>query len=287
MFRVPAARRADQPHGLQQRGLDAFVANVSRSTYRSRGGILGLNIGKNADTPIERAVDDYLTCLDGVYPHADYVTVNISLAEHEAAARVAGRSTQLGGLLAQLKRRQTELADRHGRYVPLAVKIAPDLDLAQIDLIADALVAHRIDGVIATNTTLSREAVAGLPHANEEGGLSGAPLAAASTRVVEALHRRVAGQLPIIGVGGIVGGDDARAKRAAGARLVQLYTRAHLSRAGAGRRMRPRAARLSRVRDCAIRSAAACRRSGSARDRPDGSRDRSRNRRPGHRRGPS
>ncbi len=209
--------------GFNNAGLEAFIANVARSRYRSRGGVLGLNIGKNATTPIERAVDDYVTCLDGVYPHADYVAVNISSPNTKQLRELQG-GAQLGGLLGRLKRRQSELADRHGRYVPLAVKIAPDLDLAQIELVADALVAHRIDGVIATNTTVSREAVAGLPNANEDGGLSGGPLAASSTRVVEALRRRLDGRLPIIGVGGILSGDDARAKRAAGARLVQLYT---------------------------------------------------------------
>ncbi len=223
MFRIPSARALVNRMGFNNAGLDAFVANVARSTFRRRGGVLGLNIGKNAATPIERAVDDYLTCLDGVYPHADYVTVNISSPNTKQLRELQG-GDQLGGLLGRLKRRQSELAERHGRYVPLAVKIAPDLDLAQIDVIADALIAHRIDGVVATNTTLSREAVKGLPNATEDGGLSGAPLAAASTRVVEALRRRLGDDLPIIGVGGILSGDDARAKRAAGARLVQLYT---------------------------------------------------------------
>jgi dihydroorotate dehydrogenase len=223
MFRIPSAEALINRMGFNNAGLAAFVANVERSTYRAGGGILGLNIGKNADTPIERATDDYLTCLDGVYPHADYVTINISSPNTRQLRELQG-GEQLGGLLTSLKRRQAELADRHGRYVPLAVKIAPDLDLAQIDVVADALVAHRIDGVIATNTTLARDAVAGRPHADEAGGLSGAPLAAASTRVVEALHRRLDGAMPIIGVGGILRGADARAKRAAGARLVQLYS---------------------------------------------------------------
>jgi dihydroorotate dehydrogenase len=223
MFRLPKAQALVNRMGFNNAGLEAFVANVQRSTFRSQGGILGLNIGKNADTPIERAADDYLIGLDGVYPHADYVTVNISSPNTKQLRELQG-GAQLGGLLAALKRRQALLADRHGRYVPLVVKIAPDLDLAQIDVIADALVAHRIDGVIATNTTLDRAAVQGLPHAEETGGLSGAPLTARSLRVVEALHRRLDGALPVIGVGGILTGDDARAKRAAGARLVQLYT---------------------------------------------------------------
>jgi dihydroorotate dehydrogenase len=222
MFRIPARDALINRMGFNNAGLVAFIDNVKRSTFRTRGGILGLNIGKNADTPIERATDDYLIGLDGVYPHADYVTINISSPNTKQLRELQGE--QLGGLLAALKRRQAELADRHGRYVPLAVKIAPDLDLAQIDVIADALVAHRIDGVIATNTTLSRDAVAGLPNATETGGLSGAPLTKASTKVIDALRRRLAGSMPIIGVGGIMRGDDARAKRAAGAQLVQIYS---------------------------------------------------------------
>ena len=224
MFRIEAARALVNRMGFNNHGLDAFVANVQRSTYRTRrGGILGLNIGKNADTPIERATDDYLIGLAGVYPHADYVTINISSPNTKQLRDLQG-ADQLNALLAALKRRQAELADRHGRYVPLAVKIAPDLDLAQIDTVADALIEHRIDGVIATNTTLAREAVAGMSHADETGGLSGAPLAAASDRVIDALQRRLAGRVPIIGVGGILSGADACAKRAAGASLVQLYT---------------------------------------------------------------
>jgi len=223
MFRIPEAEALINRMGFNNAGLDAFVANVRRSRFRARGGILGLNIGKNADTPIERATDDYLLGLSAVYAHADYVTINISSPNTKQLRELQG-GEQLGGLLAALKRRQAELADRDGRYVPLAVKIAPDLDLAQIEVVADALVAHRIDGVIATNTTLSREAVSGMPHADETGGLSGAPLTAVATRVTAALKRRLADRIPIIGVGGIMRGEDAAARRAAGARLVQLYS---------------------------------------------------------------
>ena len=223
MFRLPASRGLINRMGFNNAGLDAFVANVARSTFRARGGVLGLNIGKNADTPIDRATDDYLIGLDGVYPYADYVTINISSPNTKQLRELQG-GEQLGGLLAALKRRQSELADRHGRYVPLVVKVAPDLDLAQIDVVADALLAHRIDGVIATNTTVARDLVAGQPHADEAGGLSGAPLNALSTRTIAALRGRLGDTLPIIGVGGILGGDDARAKRAAGAQLVQLYS---------------------------------------------------------------
>jgi dihydroorotate dehydrogenase len=223
MFRIPGAQALINRMGFNNAGLAAFIENVKGSRFRREGGILGLNIGKNADTPIERATDDYLLCLDGVYPHADYVTINISSPNTKQLRDLQGGEA-LGRLLAAVKRRQAELADRHDRYVPLAVKIAPDLDLAQIDVVADVLIAHRIDGVIATNTTLSREGVAGMADADEAGGLSGAPLTAPSTRVVEALHRRLAGRMPIIGVGGIMRGEDARAKRAAGAQLVQLYS---------------------------------------------------------------
>lgn len=224
MFRIPQARALVNRMGFNNAGLDAFVANVRSSSYRKRHrGILGLNIGKNADTPIDRALDDYLVGLSGVYPHADYVTINISSPNTSQLRELQG-GDQLGTLLAALKKRQAELADSHGRYVPLAVKIAPDLDVAQIEAIADALIAHAIDGVIATNTTLSRDAVAGMPNANETGGLSGAPLAGASNAVIAALYQRLGDRIPVIGVGGVINGEDALAKRAAGATLVQVYT---------------------------------------------------------------
>jgi dihydroorotate dehydrogenase len=224
MFRIPAANALINRMGFNNDGLDVFIENVRRSTFRTRRrGILGLNIGKNADTPIERATDDYLIGLAGVYPHADYVTINISSPNTKNLRALQG-ADQLDGLLAALKHRQSELADQHGRYVPLAVKIAPDLDLAQIDIVAEALLAHRIDGVIATNTTLSRDGVTGMPNADEAGGLSGSPLALASSKVVEALRRRLGEGFPIIGVGGIVSGSDARARRDAGAQLVQVYS---------------------------------------------------------------
>ena len=224
MFRIPQANALVNRMGFNNAGLDAFIANVRASNYRQRHrGVLGLNIGKNADTPIEHARDDYLIGLAGVYPHADYVTINIS-SPNTKQLRELQDADQLGALLAALKKRQAELADQYGRYVPLAVKIAPDLDMAQIAAIADALIAYRIDGVIATNTTLSRDTVAGMQNANEAGGLSGAPLAGASNAVIAALHERLGTAIPIIGVGGVMSGEDARAKRAAGATLVQVYT---------------------------------------------------------------
>ena len=223
MFRLPEARALINRLGFNNGGLEALVANVKRSRFRARGGILGLNIGKNAATPIERAVEDYLTCLDGVYPHADYVTVNIS-SPNTANLRTLQSGEALDSLLAALQARRTDLARHHGREVPLFVKISPDLDEAQVAEIARGLRSHRIHGAIATNTTLDREAVRGLPHAEESGGLSGAPVLARSNRVVTQLRAAMGSGYPIIGVGGVLSGADAVAKIAAGADLVQLYT---------------------------------------------------------------
>ncbi|HEX5464384.1 MAG TPA: dihydroorotate dehydrogenase (quinone), partial [Burkholderiales bacterium] len=185
--------------------------------------VLGINIGKNFDTPIEHAADDYLLCLRRVYPYAGYVTVNIS-SPNTRDLRQLQDATRLDGLLDVLKLAQRELTQRHGRYVPLAVKIAPDLDAAQIAAIAQMLIRHQIDGVIATNTTVMRNGVADLPHGNETGGLSGTPLRDAATVVVRRLAAALDGQIPIVGVGGIASGTDAVEKITAGASLVQLYT---------------------------------------------------------------
>lgn len=223
MFRLPRADALINRMGFNNGGVDAFVTNVQASRWKAEGGVLGLNIGKNADTPIERAVDDYLYCLERVYPHASYVTVNISSPNTKNLRQLQGAS-ELDGLLSALKTAQQRLADQHRRYVPLALKIAPDLDADQVRNIGDALVRHRIDAVIATNTTIARDAVKGLPHADEAGGLSGRPAFAASTHVVRELRAVVGDELPIIGVGGIFDGADARAKIDAGAQLVQLYT---------------------------------------------------------------
>ncbi len=220
LFRLPRQQALINRLGFNNHGVDALLANVRAAKYK---GILGINIGKNADTPIARAADDYLACLDKVYPLASYVTVNISSPNTQNLRQLQGES-ELDGLLGVLKARQGELAERHGRYVPLALKIAPDLDDSQIAAIADALRRHRIDAVIATNTTLGRQGVAGQPHAAEAGGLSGAPLFEPSTAVVAALARALAGELPIVAVGGIVDGAKAKAKLAAGAQLVQLYS---------------------------------------------------------------
>lgn len=223
LFRLPRAQALINRMGFNNDGLDVFLANVQRSGYRARGGILGLNIGKNADTPIDKAADDYMAGLAAVYPHADYVTINISSPNTQNLRSLQG-ADELSSLLRQLDQARDALAAEHGRRVPLAVKIAPDLDESQVDAIADLLPRHRIDGVIATNTTLSRDAVQGLPHAGEAGGLSGAPVREMSLRVVERLRRQAGDALAIIGVGGILEGRHAAEKIAAGADAVQLYT---------------------------------------------------------------
>ena len=223
MFRLPEAQALINRLGFNNDGLAAFIANVKRARFRGQGGILGLNIGKNSVTPIERAVDDYLLCLDGVYAHADYVTVNIS-SPNTQNLRALQSDAALDALLGALQERKTGLAQTHGRSVPIFVKIAPDLDAAQVDAIAATLQRHRIDGVIATNTTIARDGVAGLHHADEAGGLSGAPVFEASNRVIAQLRAALGPAYPIIGVGGVMSAADAQAKVAAGANLVQIYT---------------------------------------------------------------
>ena len=223
LFRIPEAQGIVNRMGFNNDGVDKLLENVHDADFPTRGGILGINIGKNATTPIEKAADDYLECLSKVYPVASYVTVNIS-SPNTKNLRELQKDDALDDLLAQLKARQEVLAQRHGRYVPMALKIAPDLDDAQIVAIADALRRHRMDGVIATNTTLSREGVEGLANADEAGGLSGAPVFRKSTEVLRKLSAALAGELPIIGVGGIMGGEDAAEKIYAGASLVQFYS---------------------------------------------------------------
>lgn len=220
MFRLPAAHAVINRMGFNNQGVDALLANVQRARYR---GVLGINIGKNFDTPIERAADDYLIGLRKVYASASYVTVNIS-SPNTKNLRQLQQSDELGLLLGALKDERARLADRHGRRVPLALKIAPDLDTTQIAAIADLLVEHGIDAVIATNTTLAKDAVAHLPHGAEAGGLSGAPLTAQAQDVTAQLAARLAGAVPVIGVGGIMNGADAAARITAGASLVQVYT---------------------------------------------------------------
>ncbi len=229
MFRLPQRDALINRLGFNNEGLEAFLANVQKARFRQAGGaarpplLLGLNIGKNAATPIERAVDDYLTCLDGVYPHADYVTINIS-SPNTANLRSLQSDEALDALLGAVAERRETLATRHAKRAPLFVKIAPDLDETQVAVIAATLKRHGMDGVIATNTTLARDAVKGLPHAEEAGGLSGAPVREASNRVIAQLRAALGAGFPIIGVGGILSGADAKAKIAAGADVVQIYT---------------------------------------------------------------
>jgi len=220
LFRIPRARALINRFGFNNVGLDAFLANVAAARWR---GVLGINLGKNADTPAEHAADDYQTGLEQVYAAASYVAINVS-SPNTKDLRVLQERAALDALLARLAATRERLADRHGKRVPLVLKVAPDLDPAQIGDIADAVRRHRIDGVIATNTSVAREAVERLPHASEAGGLSGAPIRARATAVLDALARALAGEVPLIGAGGILSGSDAAEKVAAGASLVQLYT---------------------------------------------------------------
>ena len=223
LFRIPEAQGIINRMGFNNAGVDKLLENVRRAEFPKKGGILGINIGKNATTPIDKAADDYLICLEKVYNDASYVTVNIS-SPNTKNLRELQKDEALDDLLAQLKAKQTQLAEQHGKYVPMALKIAPDLDDTQITAIADALRRHRFDAAIATNTTLSRDGVDRLPNGNETGGLSGAPVFAKSTAVQKKLAAALAGELPIIGVGGIMGGEDAAEKIRAGASLVQFYS---------------------------------------------------------------
>jgi dihydroorotate dehydrogenase len=220
LFRLPEASAIINRMGFNNAGVDALLENVARAEFK---GILGINIGKNFNTPIENAADDYLLCLSKVYARASYVTVNISSPNTKNLRALQGGS-ELDALLAALKAEQARLADRHGKYTPFAVKIAPDLDETQIAEMADLFRKHRVDAVIATNTTIGRAGVEHLRHGQETGGLSGAPVKAASDRVLAALHRALAGEIPLIGVGGILSGADAQDKLRAGASLVQLYS---------------------------------------------------------------
>ncbi len=227
MFRIPEKNALINRLGFNNEGLDAFLRNVQQARFRHQPRkhpmLLGLNIGKNAATPIEEATRDYLACLDGVYPHADYVTVNIS-SPNTQNLRALQSDAALDALLAAIAQRREQLAQQQGRRVPMFVKIAPDLDEAQVAVIAATLQRHGMDGVIATNTTIGRDAVKGLRHAEETGGLSGAPVYEASNRVIAQLRAALGSGFPIIGVGGILSAQDAVGKIRAGADAVQIYT---------------------------------------------------------------
>ena len=232
MFRVPRAKALINRMGFNNEGLERFVSHLRDSRWwqaRCKGGVaaapmlLGLNIGKNASTPIAEAEHDYEHALEAVYPYADYVAINIS-SPNTQQLRSLQTDAALDGLLAAMQRTRARLQRETDLYRPLFVKIAPDLEPAQVDAIAHALQRHGMDGVIATNTTLARDAIKDEPNANEAGGLSGAPLREASDRVVRELRAALGPDYPIIGVGGIMSGADARAKRQAGADVVQIYT---------------------------------------------------------------
>ncbi len=220
LFRLKEAQGIVNRFGFNNLGVDHLIENVKAAKYK---GVLGINIGKNFDTPMENAVDDYLICMQKVYAHATYITVNIS-SPNTKNLRALQEKEALAHLLATLKLEQTKLANQHGKYVPITLKIAPDLEFEQINEIADLLMEHNIDGVIATNTTLDRDSVQGIEHAEEAGGLSGAPVRKKSTLVIQQLSQRLQGAVPIIGVGGILSGADAVEKITAGAELVQVYS---------------------------------------------------------------
>ena len=222
LFRLQERNALINRLGFNNLGVDALVRNVERAR-RTSAALLGINIGKNKDTPNEDAASDYLHCLRKVYPLADYVTVNIS-SPNTAGLRELQEEQALRRLVATLREEQEALASRHGKRVPLLVKIAPDLSESDIDAAGRVLGDLQVDGVIATNTTISREGVEGLRHAEEVGGLSGAPLMARSTAVLRMLRTRLPEQIPLVGVGGILDGADAATKQAAGATLVQLYS---------------------------------------------------------------
>ncbi len=220
LFRLPQAQAIINRMGFNNKGVDHLVAQVKKRRY---DGILGINIGKNATTPVENAADDYLICMRKVYAHADYITINIS-SPNTPGLRNLQFGESLSQLLSTLKKEQGVLAAAEGKYVPVLVKIAPDMDSSEIAQVAGVLIQEGMDGVIATNTTVGREGVEGLEHGDEAGGLSGLPVRDKSTQVIETLNSCLGGKLPIIGVGGIFDGASAADKVRAGASLVQVYS---------------------------------------------------------------
>jgi dihydroorotate dehydrogenase len=220
MFRLPNHEAVINRLGFNNGGIDALVRNVEKATFR---GVLGINIGKNKDTPNERAIDDYLFCLERAYPLATYITVNISSPNTQGLRDLQEEET-LRRFIGTLRDAQERLASQHGKRKPMLLKIAPDLTETELEAIADVLLASGIDGVICTNTTIDRDLVAGDPNAHETGGLSGRPLFDKSTAVLRGMAARLGGKLPIIGVGGILDGDTAAEKIEAGASLVQVYS---------------------------------------------------------------
>jgi dihydroorotate dehydrogenase len=220
MFRIPQVRAIINRMGFNNYGVERLLANVAQARYR---GILGINIGKNFDTPIERAAEDYLHCMRRVYGAASYIAVNIS-SPNTSNLRQLQQADQLDGLLAALTEEGRALARQHGKTVPLAVKIAPDLNDDEVRGMSELFLKHGVNAVIATNTTVSRQGVEGLPNASETGGLSGAPLKTRANDMVRLLAQSLGGRIPIIGVGGIFSAEDARERLKAGASLVQIYS---------------------------------------------------------------
>lgn len=220
LFRIPPAKALINRMGFNNRGVDYLISKIQQSEFK---GILGVNIGKNAYTPLDNALDDYLTCFYKVYPYADYVVINIS-SPNTPGLRELQQRDELDRLLNRLKKAQSQLATEHVKYVPLVVKISPDLTLQEMAVVADRLLAYDVDGVIATNTTLSRVGVESFYPAHETGGLSGAPLSTRTTEVIRQLNTLLEGKIPIIASGGVMSVADAQEKLEAGARLVQLYT---------------------------------------------------------------
>jgi len=220
LFRLPQHEAIINRMGFNNEGVDALVRNVQASGYR---GVLGINIGKNKDTPNEKAVDDYLFCLERVYAHASYVTVNIS-SPNTKGLRDLQEETTLRRFIETLREAQERLGSQQGQRKPMLLKIAPDLGEAELDSMADVLLAANVDGVICTNTTIDHSSVASDPRGNEAGGLSGKPLRTRATDVVRGMRQRLGDRVGIIGVGGILEGDDAVEKLQAGAQLVQVYS---------------------------------------------------------------
>lgn len=220
LFRLVNERAIINRMGFNNHGVEKLVANVKKRTY---GGVLGINIGKNKATAEEDALSDYEKCMDAVYEHADYIAINVS-SPNTPGLRNLQFGEVFNQLLAGIKVKQAELAKKHNKYVPVAVKIAPDMDDVELKSIADSLLAHHIDGVIATNTTVGRHDIEQSPHKDEMGGLSGAPLTEKSTQTIRHLSQHLGGKIPIIGVGGIMTGNDAADKIAAGASAVQMYS---------------------------------------------------------------
>ena len=220
IFRLPEANAVINRMGFNNKGVDYLIEQVRQANFK---GVLGINIGKNKDTPEENAKDDYITCMKKVYNYASYITINIS-SPNTPGLRNLQYGDSLNALLAAIKAEQKALAQQYNKYVPVAVKIAPDLTEEEVNGIAQCLIENEIDGVIATNTTLARDQVAHLEHGNEMGGLSGQPVREQSTIVIGLLAKALAGKMPIIGVGGIDSAESAQEKIAAGATLVQVYT---------------------------------------------------------------